>query len=192
MSITPDLLARRLTLVAITSNLLRLDAPELSRRLNAEVPDLWPPEDWEPHVFDFLEKQFNNAPHTIGWNRYVILRSPSPILIGTMGGFPRTETEAEIGYSILEPWQNQGLATEGLRVLLREVFRSANVTAVSAQTIPHLVASVRILEKCGFTLVGPGEEEGTVRYRLERGSSWELGAGRRYVVASRFAGLTGC
>lgn len=168
MSFAPDLLTQRLTLVAITPNLLRLDAPALSRLLNVDVPDLWPPEHWETHVFDFIEKQYRNAPHTIGWNRYVVLRLQNPTLIGTMGGFPKSETEAEIGYSILKKWQNRGLATEGIPALLNEVFRSDSVTAVSAQTFPHLVASVRVLEKCGFTHVGPGDEEGTVRYRLQR------------------------
>jgi ribosomal-protein-alanine N-acetyltransferase len=164
----PDLLTQRLRLVAITPNLLRLDPPQLSQLLNADVPNLWPPEHWEPHVFDFLEKQYIQAPHTIGWNRYVVLRSPQPTLIGTTGGFPKSETEAEIGYSILEPWQRQGFATEGLRAVMSEIFTILTVQSISAQTFPHLTASVRVLEKSAFQYAGNGDETGTIRYRLQR------------------------
>ena len=170
MSLAPDILTQRLRLVAITPALLRLDTPDLSRLIAADVPELWPPEHWEPHVFDFIEKQYRDAPHTAGWNRYVVLRSENPTLTGTMGGFPKTPTEAEIGYSILHPWQRQGLATEGLVALLEEVFSSPRLQTISAQTFPHLVASVRILEKCGFRPAGDGDEEGTIRYRLPRQS----------------------
>ena len=165
MSFAPDLLTQRLTLVAITPSLLRLDAPQLARALNADVPGLWPPEHWEPHVFDFLERQYDRAPHTIAWNRYVLLRSQPGTLIGTIGGFPRNETEAEIGYSILGPWQRQGFATEALLAILNEISRTAAVETITAQTFPHLVASIRVLEKCGFAPAGAGDEEGTVRYR---------------------------
>lgn len=168
MSSTADILTQRLRLAAITPDLLRLDKPDLSRLLHAEVPDLWPPEHWEPHVYEFIERQSHETPHAIGWNRYVVLRSRIPVLVGTLGGFPRTSMETEVGYSILTPWQGYGVATEGLRALVDEIFLTREVSAISAQTFPHLVASVRVLEKCGFRHVGRGDDEGTVRYRLER------------------------
>lgn len=168
MSSVPDLLTQRLRLVAITPNLLRIETPSLSRLLSAEIPPNWPPEHWEPHVFDFLERHFCESPHAIGWNRYVVVRSPVPRLIGTVGGFPKSGTEAEVGYSILPLWQRQGLATEGLRAVMAEIFMRATVQSISAQTFPHLIASVRVLEKCGFQRAGSGDEEGAIRFRLQR------------------------
>lgn len=168
MSSTADILTPRLRLAAITPDLLRLENSGLARHLDVEVPDLWPPEHWEPHVYDFIERQCLDTPHAIGWNRYVVLRSPLPVLVGTLGGFPRTSTETEVGYSILSPWQGQGVATEGLRAMINEIFRTTEVTSISAQTFPHLVGSVRVLEKCGFQQVGSGDDEGTIRYRLAR------------------------
>jgi [ribosomal protein S5]-alanine N-acetyltransferase len=97
-----------------------------------------------------------------------VTREQPSILIGTLGGLPRTETEAEVGYGILPPWQRQGLATEGLLALLEEIRRRKSVLTFTAQTFPHLVASVRVLEKCGFAQAGAGDEEGTVRYRRGR------------------------
>ena len=164
----PEIRTLRLRLVAITPALLRVDDSALGKQMGVAVPALWPPEHWEPHVFDFLEALYARAPYAIAWTRYVVTRAEPATLIGTLGGFPRTETEAEVGYGILPPWQRQGLATEGLRALMEEIRQRDAVRTFSAQTYPHLVASVRVLEKCGFALAGSGDEEGTVRYRRAR------------------------
>lgn len=164
----PDILTSRLRLVAITPALLRAEGPALATAVGAAIPDAWPPEHWEPHVYDFLDALYARAPYAIAWTRYVVSRGEPAMLIGTLGGFPRTETEAEVGYGILPPWQRQGLATEGLLALMDEIRRREEVQTFTAQTYPHLVASVRVLEKCGFGPAGPGEEEGTVRYRRNR------------------------
>ena len=164
----PDLLTPRLRLVAIVPALLRVEGDVLAQGVGAEVPPLWPPEHWEPHVFDFFDEQYARAPYAMAWSRYVVTRAEPATLIGTLGGFPRTETEAEIGYSILPPWQRQGLATEGLLALMEEIRKRESVETFTAQTYPHLIASVRVLEKCGFVLAGAGDDEGTVRYRRGR------------------------
>jgi RimJ/RimL family protein N-acetyltransferase len=39
---------------------------------------------------------------------------------------------------------------------------------VSAQTYPSLPESIKVMERCGMTYVGPGEDEGTVRYQRRR------------------------
>ena len=168
MSLLPDLRTQRLTLTAIMPASLRLSHSDLSRHLVAEVPAIWPPENWEPHVFDFFDKHYAQAPHTIAWNRYVIVHSPTPIVIGTIGGFPKSPCEVEVGYSILDPWQRQGLATEALIALMKEIFADSRVHTICAQTFPHLLPSVRVLEKCGFQHLGSGEEEGSLLYRLHR------------------------
>jgi [ribosomal protein S5]-alanine N-acetyltransferase len=166
MHFPPDILTERLRLVAITPRLLRADLSTLSQLVRADVPASWPPEHWEPHVFDLLEQQYLTTPITLAWNRYIVLRGESPILIGSIGAFAKPEAEAEVGYSVLLPWQCRGFATESLRALLPAILQSNSVQTISAHTFPHLIASVRVLEKCGFTLIGPGQEEGTIRYQL--------------------------
>lgn len=166
-----DILTQRLRLVAITLDMMRADAAQngrLAGLLVARIPSTWPPEHWEPHVFAFLEKQYVATPHTAAWNRYVVLRAGPPTLIGTMNGFPKGADEAEIGYAILPPWQRLGLATEGMLVFLEELFRDGTLKGITAQTLPALTASIRVMEKCGFRPDGAGDEEGTVRYRLNR------------------------
>jgi ribosomal-protein-alanine N-acetyltransferase len=171
MSTLLDLHTQRLKLVPILPTSLRLSNTDLSRHLAAEVPDIWPPEHWEPHVFDFFDQHYLESPHSIAWNRYLIVRSPTPVVVGAMGGFPKTANEVEIGYSLLEPWQRQGLATEALNAILKEIFADSRVHSICAQTLPRLLPSIRILQKCGFQHVGNGEEEGSVLYRLHRDTS---------------------
>ena len=167
-----DLFTRRLRLRAIAPDLLRLESIELSQKLGADVPKMWPPDHWEPHVLDLIEKQYREAPGTVGWNRFIILEDGQSVAVGTLGGFLRTPSEAEVGYSILQPWHGQGIATEALAAHVRSIFeKSAEIASICAHTFPSLAASVRVLEKCGFALAGEGDEEGTVRYRVMRAVS---------------------
>ena len=169
---TSDILTERLRLLAIVPALMRMEAHILRDLLHVEVPECWPPEHWEPHVFDFMKQHFQQVPKSAAWARYVVLQSGTPVLIGTLGGHLRAETEAEIGYGILPPWQRRGLATEGTRALMDLIFQDDAIQSISAQTYPHLTASVRVLEKCGFAPAGDGDEQGTVRYRFMRPTPW--------------------
>ena len=168
MNSCKDIFTARLRLITITPDLMHIEAAILRELLRVEVPSCWPPEHWEPHVFDFMKQHFRQAPKAATWTRYVVLRAEAPVLIGTVGGFLRTETEAEVGYGILPPWQRQGLATEGTLALMDLIFQDDLIESISAQTYLHLTASLRVMEKCGFAPAGEGDEPGTVRYRLTR------------------------
>ena len=169
---TNDIVTPRLRLVTITPELLDAETAsyaQLSHALKARVPAEWPDSNWEPHVFEFFRKQFQEHPETLGWNRYVVLRSPRPALIGTVGAFPATPAEAETGYAILKPWQRNGYATEATRAMLH-LLCEQQVRSVIAHTFPHMQESIRVMEKCGMLPDGEGDE-GTVRYRLTLPSS---------------------
>lgn len=166
-----DIVTPRLRLVTLTLEMIDADAAgesiRLGELLGAVVPPEWPPEHWEPHVFDFFRKQYAEEPESIGRSRYVVRRE-EPVLIGTLGGFRRTPTEAEVGYSILPPWQRQGYASEGLGALLTALFAEDGFASATAQTYPQLAASLGVLHKAGFEAAGDGDEPGTVRFRLHR------------------------
>lgn len=168
-----NIITARLRLVTITPALLDAETANytaLGNALNARVPSEWPDSNWEPHVFDFFRKQFAEHPETLGWNRYVVLPLPEPVLIGTVGGFPVKPDEAETGYAILKPWQRNGYATEATRAML-QLFAEQGVRSVIAHTYPTMPESIGVMEKCGMQYDGADAEQGTIRYRINLPSS---------------------
>lgn len=167
-----DLKTARLRLVAITPAMLKADEAadgSLAKALGGEVTADWPPEHWEPHVYHFIEKQYEDEPRTRGWHRYVLLsKGGGWVLIGAVGAFPKLDGDAEIGYSTIRSYQRQGYATEAARALVEWLLTQKNVKTVSAQTYPSLPESIKVMERCGMTYVGPGEDMGTVRYQRRR------------------------
>jgi len=149
-------------------------APDMRQKLGAvlrcHVPDGWPHENWEPHVYEYMLNLIATDPESMGWCRYLMLRGEKSgrVLIGTFGaGFPRAETgEAEVGYGLLPEFQRHGYAAEAVKAMLPWLRGRRAVKAFVAQTFPHLYGSIRVMEKCGFVYAGPGFEEGTVLYRL--------------------------
>ena len=141
----------------------------LGKLLSARLTREWPPEHWEPHVFDFITKQIAEHPQAAGWNRYVLLvAGRRRTLIGCVGGFVKPEGDVEIGYSTLPEFQRKGYGTEAARALIAYLFQRDDVASVSAQTFPRLPESIKVMERCGMSFVGDGDEEGTVRYRRVR------------------------
>jgi ribosomal-protein-alanine N-acetyltransferase len=167
-----DLKTARLRLVAITPAMLKAEEAgdgSFEKILGAEVTAEWPPEHWEPHVYHFIEKQYTDEPWTRGWHRYVLLpKGRGWVLIGAVGAFPKLEGDAEIGYSTIPSYQRQGYATEAARALVEWLLTQKDVKSVSAQTYPRLPESIKVMERCGMTYVGAGEDEGTVRYLRQR------------------------
>jgi ribosomal-protein-alanine N-acetyltransferase len=172
-----DIQTPRLDLIAVNPESLHIQQKnsanmrtELGELIGAEVPDEWPHENWEPHVFDYLLKLFAESPEAIGWCRYLLLRHEGGrTLIGSFGsGLPKPETgEAEIGYGILPSWQRQGYAPEAVAAMLPWLQTRRKIRAFVAQTFPYLRGSIRVLEKCGFQPAGAGFEEGTILFRKE-------------------------
>ena len=171
-----DLKTQRLRLVSITPAMLAADkagSSALAKALGAAVTAEWPPEHWEPHVYEFIEKQYVEEPRTRGWNRYVLLPKESGwakgyTLIGAVGGFPKAEGDVEIGYSTVPRYQRMGYGSEAARALVGWLLTQEGVRSVSAQTYPRLPESIKVMERCGMQYVGDGDDPGTVRYRRMR------------------------
>ncbi|ADW67947.1 GCN5-related N-acetyltransferase [Granulicella tundricola MP5ACTX9] len=170
-----DIVTDRLCLISITPESAGAEKAadgRLGEVTGADVAEGWPPENWEPHVFDWLLAQFAADAGCVGWNRYIALRDGDGgrTLIGTVGGFRKAESmsECEVGYSVVDEYQGLGYATEALEGLMAWIWEDETVASVCAQTFPALAGSVRVMEKCGMRLVGAGFEDGTVLYRVGR------------------------
>ena len=163
----------RLDLVPATLDLLEADieSPEaLGRLLGAVVPASWPPGEYDRSAMEFFRDRLSETPEAIGWyGWYAVHRSVEPhgsVLVGCGGylGPPGADGVAEIGYSIVPESRRLGFATELVHALVSRAFSKPEVVRVIAHTFTTNRESVRVLEKCGFSLVGPGSEPGTVRY----------------------------
>ncbi len=180
-AVCADLRAGTLRMVAITAEMLRAEQAEdymlLGELLGAKVTAEWPPQEWEPHVFRYILKQYDEYPETVGWHRYVVLcdgivaglgMGGSKTLVGAVGAFPKMSGDAEIGYSTLPAFQRRGFATACARTLVDWLLQREGVRSVSANTYPRLPESIKVMERCGMTYVGDGDEPGTVKYQRQR------------------------
>jgi RimJ/RimL family protein N-acetyltransferase len=90
--------------------------------------------------------------------------------------------EVELGYRLRASAWGKGYGTEGSRALIRKGFTELGVRRVVAETMAVNVASRRVMEKAGLTLVRtfhqawpdpiPGDEHGDVEYALTQ-AEWE-------------------
>jgi len=102
----------------------------------------------------------------LGWFHFRPLAGASP-------------DEPELGYRLRAAAWNQGYGTEGSRALIRKGFTELGVERVVASTFADNLASRRVMEKAGLTLVrtyditsvdlGDGD---AVEYALEK-ADWE-------------------
>ena len=180
-----NLETKRLTLRGGTIEALEADlrgTDDLARELNCIVPGNWPPLYYDAPAIEYTLNSMRSQPKAevdTGFGLYYfILREDTagpapagPTLVGVGGfGFKEEAGEGvvELGYGVLPQYQKRGIATEAVQAFLRHSFANSSVRSVIAQTMPDLVASIRVLDKSGFTLRGSGLEEGAILYAIER------------------------
>lgn len=166
---------RRLLLRSATPELAAADLgnrSDFSRLLKAHIPEDWPPplndEISKTFTLTYLEKNTDAA----GWSTWYFLLpgsdgSAQAVGIGGFKGRPSSGM-VEVGYSIIPAYQRLGLASEAVAMLSDWAFSHPDVELVTAETLPSLLASIRVLEKNGFHLLGQGSEEGVIRYGRKR------------------------
>jgi RimJ/RimL family protein N-acetyltransferase len=163
----------RLELIAATPALLRaeLESPDaLARALGIATPAVWPAPLNSRETVEYTLRFLEGGPGREGWMSWYFVRREDRELVG-QGGFaggPSNGT-VEVGYSLLERHQKRGYASEAVAALIQRAFSFPEVATVAAQTLPELKHSIRLLERLGFTLTGPGSEEGTIEFVLRRG-----------------------
>jgi ribosomal-protein-alanine N-acetyltransferase len=165
--------SRRLSLIAATPELIEKDLKGrdfLSDALDVSISETWPPDLYGPRAKQFSLTQLDDvAEH--GWSFWYLLSHDAPSeLVGICGfkGRPDESGSVEIGYSILSEFQRKGFASEAVARLVLWAFSHHNVSEVCAETLPHLVQSISVLQKNGFELTGAGSETGVIRYAIKR------------------------
>lgn len=148
-------------------------APEarepIARACNARVPESWPVEHYDQEALDYTRNILEADAAAEYVMRYIVTRDDDTV-IGIVGsGAPDEQGRVIIGYSVLPEYQRRGFASEALQGVIDWVRDRDGVRSVIGDTYPHLVASIRTMEHCGFTFAGAGEGEGVIRYELPLG-----------------------
>lgn len=168
---------KRLELVPAT--LAHLDADLSSREalgeiLGAAVPSSWPPGEYDRSAMELFRARLSESGDAVGWYGWYAIDCSRPregrVVVGAGGYFgpPRSDGVVEIGYSVAPEFRNLGFATELVRGLVQQALSIPGVVRLIAHTSTANPVSIRVLEKCGFSFVGPGHEVGTVQFQRLR------------------------
>lgn len=176
-----DLSSKRLRLVAATPDLVRADLAgpaALAAALGATVPGEWPPEFYDEGAMRWTLDKLQD-PAWLGWSSFYLIASGT--LVGLCGfkGPPDASGTVEIGYGLVPTAQGKGFATEAAIALIDHALTVPTVSRVIAETMPALLPSIGVLERCGLRLLGEGSERGVIRFELTRA---DAEAGRRTIA----------
>lgn len=120
-----------------------------------------------------------------GYGFWAAIEKPTGVFLGWFHFRPRPESapgEVELGYRLRKAAWGRGYATEGSRALIGKGFTEHGVERVVAETMVVNLASRRVMEKAGLSLVRTfhqewpdhieGDEHGDVEYALRK-TEWE-------------------
>jgi len=167
----------RLDLVPATVALLSAELESINgfgSLLGAEVPEGWPPGQYDRGAITFFRDRLNEDPQASGWyGWYALLRADGKrgrSLVGAGGYFgpPNPNGVIEIGYSIVPSCEGRGYATELVRALVGHGFADSRVQRIVAHTTQDNPGSIRVLERAGFLCKGPGQDPGLLEYSVDR------------------------
>ncbi len=162
----------RLELLLGTPEVFGLDLEDrtgLAACLDARVPPAWPPEFLDAKTIrEFITLSSDPEKGFCGFY-WVLNEEGERILVGNGGLLRESQERMMIGYALLEEWQGRGLGTEAIEALVEFALQDPKVEQLVAYTFPDRFASIRVLEKNGFTRGGgDGGDPGTIRFERRR------------------------
>ncbi|HKS70831.1 MAG TPA: GNAT family N-acetyltransferase [Ktedonobacterales bacterium] len=153
---TERLILRRFAAYDV-DNLVALDSdPEVMRFINGGVPTSR--EVVQHRILPGFLRSYDRNP---GFGAWAAIERASGDFIGWLSLRPAeggTPDNVALGYRLRRAAWGKGYATEGARAVIRKAFAELGVRRVFATTYEHNLASRRVMEKAGLTLVR--------RYRL--------------------------
>jgi ribosomal-protein-alanine N-acetyltransferase len=90
-----------------------------------------------------------------GVGAFYVLVDDDETAVGRFNLYDFSDGAAEVGYRVAQRVSGRGVATTALRDLCRIARKDFGMWTLKAMTSDENVASQRVLEKCGFVVVGP-------------------------------------
>jgi ribosomal-protein-alanine N-acetyltransferase len=134
---------------------------EVSRAFLTPWEPIWPADDLSRSAFRRRLKRYAEDQRSDLSYAFLIFRADTNILVGglTLANIRRGVAQAgSIGYWVGAPFARHGYMTAAVRALIPFCFDSLRLHRLEAACIPSNQASVRLLEKTGFTREGYARE----------------------------------
>ncbi|MEP3474990.1 MAG: GNAT family protein [Hyphomicrobiales bacterium] len=114
----------------------------------------------------FYQREFRDS---TGYPFFIFTKEGNNLLGGiTLSNVRRGVTQSgSIGYWIGQPFQKNGYMTEAVKALGVYAFKELGLHRIDAASLPENLASIRVLEKCGF------QKEGLAREYLCINGQWQ-------------------
>ena len=109
-----------------------------------------------PEVSEAFLQRLNSPAGDDPWrDGFGVLHLADNLVIGLCSfGGPPVDGAVEISYGIVPEYCGRGCATKAAQMLVNRAMKSDRVQTVRAHTLPAKNASTKVLEKCGFKLLG--------------------------------------
>ena len=143
---------------------------EASRTFLTPWEPIWPADDLTRAAFRRRLRRYAEDQRTDQSYAFFVFRSIDQVLVGgvTLANVRRGVAQAgSLGYWIGEPYGRRGHMTAAVRALLPFAFGALRLHRVEAACIPTNQASIRLLQKTGFS------REGYAREYLCINGSWQ-------------------
>jgi [ribosomal protein S5]-alanine N-acetyltransferase len=130
--------------------------------IGATLPTSWPGRALVERAFCASLEAIRADPAQRLWgDRVMVARHGPRRVIGSVvfHGAPGEDGVVELAYGVEQESQQQGYATEAARASVAWALGQAGVRVVRATTPSWHTPSRRVLEKCGFAMVGAHESE---------------------------------
>jgi ribosomal-protein-alanine N-acetyltransferase len=117
----------------------------------------WPADDLTRPAFRRRVRRYAEEIHTDSAYPLFLFRTADDALVGglTLGLIRRGVAQAcTLGYWMGEPYARRGMMSAAVRSATRFAFRELNLRRIEAACLPANTASIRLLEKAGFTREG--------------------------------------
>jgi [ribosomal protein S5]-alanine N-acetyltransferase len=134
---------------------------EKSRAFLVPWEPTWPADDLTRGAFRRRLKRYAEDQRTDQAYAFFIFRQDDNVLVGglTLANVRRGVAQAgSLGYWLGEPFVRRGYMSAAVKALLPFTFGTLKLHRVEAACIPTNVASIRLLEKCGFMREGYARE----------------------------------
>ena len=175
----------RLTLIALSAEMSASELAFIEGRATREPFEqllgarvtTWPTGFHDATTCAYVLDKLSKHPDQRGWWQWHMLlnrEAQLPLLIGATGftGPPDAEGTVEIGYSIVEAYQRQGITPEAVQALTKWAFghKAVRKIIITVVDVPELEPSRKVAQKSGFTYAGKKIEEGEIHsvYELTR------------------------